>query len=249
VSDQEKQLKKRFEELAARAADRQYYTYTEFLTPADQSLLLQLRLPSPCTLLGGYSMAERRMACFGDNRLLGYEPTPPIVCLRIAPTAPKFAQKLTHRDFLGALMGLGMRREVMGDILLQDNEAYLFCMDTIASYLTDQLTQVSRTNVTVTQVDAPPAAAVELPPTVYVVITSERLDALVAAVYKLSRAESQRLFAAGKVFVGGRATEYVADAPKEGDIISVRGTGRFVYEGVSAETKKGRLRAAVRIFK
>lgn len=63
-----------------------------------------MHLAEPCVLDGGYSEAERRAAVFGGERA-------PICCLEIAPAAPKFAEELTHRDYLGSLMGLGLLPE------------------------------------------------------------------------------------------------------------------------------------------
>jgi RNA-binding protein YlmH len=248
MPDEERQLKKRLEELAARAEARACYTSSEFLTLAEQAALESLHSQVPYTLEGGYAGAERKLAWFGDETLCGYEAPPPIACLCIAPVAPKFAETLTHRDFLGALMGLGIRREVLGDLILHEGRAYLLCLDSIAAYVAEQLTEVRHTAVSVSPAECPPETAVQLPPLRQIVVASERLDAVVAAVYNLSRAESQRLLMGGRVFVGGREMENAAYAPRQGDIISVRGHSRFRYEGVERETRKGRLRADVRVY-
>lgn len=121
-------LMKRFEELACRADRQGVWTDTEFLTLAEQAVLLRMRLPVPVSLHGGYPDAERRLAAFGSEALFGFSYAPPIVCVRMAPAAERFADALTHRDFLGALMGLGVRREVMGDIRVEGSTGYLFCL-------------------------------------------------------------------------------------------------------------------------
>lgn len=81
-----------------------------------------------------------------------------------------------------------------------------------------------------------------------VVVSSERLDALVSAVYRVSRSESRLLCEGGRVFINGKETLEVSRMPDAGDVISVRGSGRFIYDGVCRETRKGRLRALVRIY-
>ncbi|MEG2620463.1 MAG: hypothetical protein RR981_07935, partial [Oscillospiraceae bacterium] len=96
--------------------------------------------------------------------------------------------------------------------------------------------------------EAPPPMVVEPPEITRSNIASERLDAIVAAVYKLSRGDSQKLFEQGKIFVNSRMTENTSAGLKPGDMISVRGMGRFSYEGIEAETRKGRLRVNVRIY-
>jgi len=248
MPDDIQRLRKRLEELASRACRRGVYSFSEFLTLAEQATLCGMRVEAPYTLEGGYTDAERKIAVFGSKELCGYRAEPPIRCLRIAPLAPKFAESLTHRDFLGALIGLGIRREVLGDIIVGGNCGYLFCLESIAEYVLSQLTQVRRTAVKAERSDSPPVSAAELPERSQIVVASERLDAVVAAVYKLSRSESQGLFGQDRVFVNGRAAGSLTYSPEVGDTISVRGFGRFVYEGVEGETRKGRLRAEVRIF-
>ena len=244
----EHMLKNRFEELAARASERGCYTYSEFLTPAEQDTLWRMRLSVPVEMKGGYFAAERKLACFGSLELCGYEETLPICCICIAPTSKKFADELTHRDFLGSLMGLGIRRALIGDIIIVDNRGYLLCLETIADYIAEQLMQVKHTTVTCTRVSGPPEIIEQLPEISQIIVASERIDAVVAAVYKLSRAECQRLFEQDKVFTNSRLQEKYTYTPLRNDVISVRGFGRFIYEGVERETHKGRLRANVRIF-
>jgi len=248
LNEAEKQTQRRIEELSARAAARGCWTNTEFLTTAEQDLACRAKLDAPCRLVGGYEGAERRVAQFGSEALCGYEAEAPIVCLLIAPLAPKFAEALCHRDFLGSLMGLGVRREVLGDILIQDTSAYLFCLESIADYIAEQLVQVRRTPVTVSRADGLPPFLITPPEKVGLVVGSERLDALTAAVWKLSRAEGKKLVEDGRVFVNSRLVENPAFELKSGDMVSVRGYGRFLYEGAAAETRKGRLHVEVRIY-
>ena len=247
---QEQQLRKRIEELAARSAKRSVYTYTEFLNLAEQDLLVRCVLPTdsaPYRLWGGFDGAERKIACFGDEDHCGYVEEPPIVCLCIAPLQPKFADTLTHRDFLGTLMALGIRREVLGDIVLSDNCGYLFCLENMASYLVEQVTKVKHTAVRCSLTE-PPELVCREPEITYINVASERLDAIVAAVYSLSRSESQVLFSKGIVFTDSRMVMNTSLEPAPGTMISVRGKGRFRYEGVARETRKGRLQVAVRVY-
>ncbi len=236
------QLKKRFSELASRAESWGCAVYSDFLTLAEQDVLTEMHLP--VELVGGCERAERRIAVFGESR----GAPPPTVWLCIEPIAQKFADTLTHRDFLGSTVGLGLHREVLGDIIICENCGYLYCLDSIAPFIEENLTQVKHTAVRVKQVDAPPDAGLALPDRTSFVVSSERLDGVVAAVFDLSRAESQRLFEHEQVFVNSRSAKKLTAEPKAGDIVSVRGHGRFIYEGIERETKKGRLRVAVRRF-
>ena len=238
-----RQLKKRFEELYDRAETRGYAVYSDFLTLAEQDVLLS-SVPN-AELIGGYIAAERKIACFGE----AYGTEPPCVWIKIAPRQQKFANKLTHRDFLGSLLGLGIKRELLGDIIIYENEGYLYCLESISGFITDSLTQVKRTSVECNAVDAPPETSTSLPDESVMTVASARLDALVSEVFNLSRSQSSELFAAELVFVNARVAKKPAAEPNEGDIISVRGKGRFIYTGAMGETKKGRLRIGVRIYK
>lgn len=245
--ENENLLQNRFTELSGRNFDRGIWAFSDFLSLAEQDILLRLRLPSPFELVGGYEGAERRIAAFGSEELCGYAEKAPIECVCISPVNDKFADSLTHRDFLGSLMALGIRREVLGDIAIKNNRGYLFCLDTIADYICRNLVCVRHTTVKC-EICEVPEIITEKPPVRELIIASERLDAIVAAVYKLSRSESQELIRDGKVFINGRLTESSSADIPDGAAISVRGCGRFLYEGVERETKKGRLRVSVRIY-
>lgn len=243
------QLRRRFDELSSRAFSRGIWVYSDFLSPAQQSELLCMRLPSPILLEGGYSGAERRMACFGSEEICGCEAFPPFVCIKIQPTSQKFADALTHRDFLGSVMALGVKREMLGDIIVHGNCGYLFCCESVSGYITDSLEQVRHTTVKCTQVEAPPVDSVELPECEEIVISSERSDAVTAEVYSLSRSESKLLAEQGRISINSVVTENPSRILKEHDTVSVRGMGRFIYEGIIRQTKKGKYRANVRIYK
>jgi len=238
-----RQLKKRFEELYDRAETRGYAVYSDFLTLAEQDVLLST--VTSVELIGGYTAAERKIACFGES----YGAEPPCVWLKIEPRQQKFADKLTHRDFLGSLLGLGIKRELLGDIIIYENCGYLYCLESISGFIAYNLTSVKRTSVECKAVDAPPETSTGLPDESVMTVASARLDALVAEVFNLSRSQSAELFAAELVFVNARVARKPAAEPNEGDIISVRGKGRFIYGGALGETKKGRLRVSVRVYK
>ena len=243
-------LMKRFTELAHRAFSRDTELYSDFLNRAEQEVLQQTafdRNSAAFTLMGGYAAAERKVACFGVPAP-EYPPAgSPISCICIAPVSQKFADQLSHRDFLGSVLALGLKREVIGDIILHDNCGSLFCLVSVADYIIAELKQVKHTTVRCTMADAPDFVN-QIPDPSQLVIASERLDAIVAAVYRLSRSESQQLFAKGIVSVNSRVTENTSAALTAGSIVSVQGFGRFLYEGIEKETRKGRLRVNVRIF-
>ena len=241
-------LFRRFTELADRAAVSGKVVCSDFLNLHEQSLLSALPRSAVFTLFGGFDGAERQIACFGAIDTTQARAAACLSLLEAAPVNPKFADELTHRDFLGGVMHLGLRREMLGDILVHENRAYIFCKPQAAQVLENELTRVRRTSVRVTKAAALPDGAVLTLEPRETVIASERLDALVAAVFHLSRADAQKLIAAERVFVDSAAVLRPDFQPAPGQRISVRGGGRFRYDGVLRETKKGRLRAQVQLY-
>lgn len=144
------QLKNRIRELADKSYNQNQYTFTGFLGLAEQDALWQVEREvkfAGITLYGGREEAERKILRFGSEAELGYEQPFPICCIRIRPLSAKFADKLSHRDYLGALMNLGIERSTIGDILPGEGEAFLFCQDTIAEFICDNLEQIRHTHV------------------------------------------------------------------------------------------------------
>ena len=227
-------------DLSAKADRSGRFTFTDFLNLDEQNTLQSARrelIRYEC--FGGVAGCERVMARFGSPEELGYETPFPIACIRISPLQQKFADELTHRDILGAVMNLGVERGCLGDIVLRDNVAYLFALERIAPYLCDNLTRVRHTTVSCGITDAPPEGELFRTESVSLNVSSLRADCVVAALYRLSRGNAEKLFDAQKVFLNGRLCAGSAQL-KEGEIVSVRGLGRFVFDGVTGSTKKGR---------
>ena len=239
-------LEKRFLELADRAEQRFYVTFSDFLNMEEESLLSSLHFNIDYRLFGGYDGAERCVAAFGYDC---EEAQFPITIIKAEPVSPKFADKLSHRDFLGSLMGLGIKREVLGDIVIADNIGYIFCLNSIAEYIVQELSKVRHTIVKCSVAEALPESEVKKPEEEQMVVASERLDVIVSAVYNFSRSAVKELFIARKIYVNSRLCENFSYTPKENDIISVRGKGRFVYNGVLGTTKKSRNIISVGVYK
>ena len=223
------------------------WQYSGFLSPAEQDDLLMSREAAGFSfqLLGGYTQAERKILAAGNEEEMG-PPEPPICVVAVVPKSEKFAEELSHRDYLGAILGLGIERNLVGDILVREKRAWFFCLESAAEMLTTSLTQVRRTAV---QAKITTGEAPELQPQyaeLRLNVASERLDAVAAAFAGLSRGQAERLFASEKVYVNGRMIQERSTRLKEGDVISVRGYGKAVYDGVAYETKKKRMMVRLR---
>ncbi|MFR5876527.1 MAG: YlmH/Sll1252 family protein [Eubacterium sp.] len=244
--DNEELLKKRLYELSHRAYERGYKTFSEFLNLNEISTLKSLKLESNNLLFGGYLNAERCVSGFGDNL---NECDFPIVCIKIEPLNQKFADRLTHRDFLGSLMNLGINRNNLGDIIISDNIGYLFCLNSMSDYIIKNLCRIRHTTVTCSIIDYIPDFITKEPEGEEIIISSQRADVIVSAVFKMSRNQVTQLFNQEKVFINSKVAYKESLMLNEDDIISVRGYGKFIFSKALRETKKGRTVAEVKIYR
>ncbi len=246
------QLKNRFRDLANKAFQQNIFTFTGFLGLSEQDAFWNVEKDihhAGYTLFGGSEDADRKVVRFGNAEELGYEIPFPIVCIHIRPLVAKFADKLSHRDFLGALMNLGIDRSTIGDIKVGESEAYLFCLESIAEYICDNLDKIKHTNVKCSITDNYEEIPQEEPAIESIHVASCRIDACIAKVYNKSRGDVIELFRTGKVFVNGRLCENNARTLKENEVINVRGFGKFIYVGNPRETRKGKLSVEVAVYR
>lgn len=239
-----KEMKQRFMDLANACYQRGHYTFTHFLSPGEIDEFYQIQNEISFvghTLYGGSPSSERQMVRFGDEEMFGYDEAFPICCVHCRPLAPKFAENLGHRDVLGALMNLGIEREVIGDIFIRDKVCYFFCLAEMTAYICENLTKIRHTNVTCRETEELPEDFKPVLRQEEYIIASERCDALISKVYNLSRGKCIPLFQEKKVFVNSRQFENNSGVLKAGDVVSFRGFGKFIYGGVLRETKKGRI--------
>ena len=246
------QLKNRFKDLANKSFQQGIYTFTAFLGLSEQDIFWQeesaLRYAG-FTLYGGCENADRVVIRFGKSEELGYEVPFPIVCIHIRPLQQKFADDLSHRDFLGALMNLGIERSTIGDIKVGEKQAYLFCLDSIAEFICENLEKIKHTNVKCTVTEDYESIPEEEPEVVNVQVQSLRADALLSKTYNMSREKSLELFRSGKVYVNGRLCENNSRMIKVGETVNARGFGKFTLLGEPRETRKGKLAAQVAVYR
>lgn len=251
-SDKEvQQWKNRLRELAQRAYQQNIFTFSGFLGLSEQNIFWQLEQELtfiPYELWGGYSSSDRKIVRFGSGQELGYEEPYPISCIHIKPVMVKFSDDFSHRDFLGALMNLGIDRTTLGDIQVGAREGYLFCQNSIAPFVCENLEQVKHTRVICEITKELSEVKQEKPAVVELVLPSERLDVCIAKVYHKSRNEVIHFVQAGKVYVDGRLCENHSRVLKKQETVNVRGFGKFVYSGVLHETKKGKLSVQILLY-
>lgn len=242
-------FKGRIRELASAAAYGGRFCFTDFLNAAELSYVKSIQSSLPCdvSFSGGYETAERVIARFGSAKELGYEEEFPIVVIHISPLNPRFSDKLTHRDFLGAAVNLGIDRRLTGDILTDGTQAWLFAEAHIAPFIEENLTRVKHTAVSAKKTAKIPDGIISAPEEICVICPSLRLDAVISKVFNISRKEADNLFAAEKIFVNSVVQTKPSHVLKEGDTVSARGLGRFKYIESAGDTRKGNIK--IRIMK
>ncbi len=237
-------LKGRLQDLAKRAYSQNIYTYSNFLSPAELALFEEIRSEVSyihAETFGGNPLCERQILGFGSEEEFGYPGEFPIAVIKITPLLAKFSDDLNHRDFLGALLHLGIERDTLGDILIKDNTAYVFCLERIADYLCEELTKVKHTNVkcekTVLDIPAltPTLTDVEFP------VASLRLDIIIASLLNCSRKTTLSFFEEKRVSLNGHITGRNSITLKDGDVFSVRGYGKFIFDHAGGNTRKGKI--------
>ena len=246
-------------DLKQRAADRGMLTHTAFLDLNQRTVLSrierELNADVATFYCGGYPDAERTVAAFVP-RFYGIEDIGayfmenpvdnPLCLLRLEKDA---FSALSHRDYLGALMGLSVKREMLGDILLDETGAFLVCLQSIRQYLLDNLFSAGRATLTVQ--DASFDALGERQQNVkdfFVSVPSMRLDCVAAAAFRLSRTKAEQAIKSGLVFVNAVQTDKTDKKLDVGDVLVLRGKGKCKLLEQTGESKKGRLHLTVRQF-
>ena len=212
-------------------------TFSEFLTPPQAQLAFAAAREAGVTaeLSGGYEDAERQMVRFLATD--GWEEPYPISALQLTwphQSAP------THRDLLGSVMGLGIRRGMVGDIVVEEEQAHLFAETAMCQHIASVLTSAGRVHLQVTQLDELP---VPVPPEgreVRDTVSSPRLDAVISGGFSISRAKAAALINAGHVKLRHVPCIRTDAHVNAGDVISVRGLGRLKLCEIGQPTRKGR---------
>jgi len=237
------ELLKRADDLANRCERSAVMTATAFLTPAEQAVLsawAKCRADCRMILHGGHPDCERKAAFFlpfymEDDE---FDPAEQFCAIR----AKAGFGEPGHRDYMGAILGLGIRRDFLGDIWVSGDTATLFCLPSIEQHLLLSLEKVGRygvktTPLTLDQVEAPERKVKVNTFTVQ----SMRLDAVAAGLFRLSRTQTAELIRAGMVSLNHLPC-LRTDAPiREGDILSIRGHGKGSVAEVGGQSRKGRL--------
>ena len=188
---------------------------------------------------GGYAGAERQRAMLRHTDFAGTPDGFGIACVE-AVWNGQFA-RLTHRDVLGALMGLGIERELIGDILPASDAAKILCDVKIAEFIISNLTMIGAVGVQTALGNLEDIAPrEERTKEIRATVSSLRLDSIAAAGFGISRSRAADDIAADKVKLNWQSAGSASKTVKQGDVLSMRGRGRVEVTEVRGQTKKGR---------
>ena len=229
------------EDAARQVSRRGINKFTRFLDPAQAGQAEQIARNHRVafSVWGGFEQAERVIGCFHP---VGKEVDPfeyPIVCLH--SSVPIRFGSLTHRDLLGAFMALGLTRSCIGDMIISGSDVYLFAFSQVADFIASSMTSAGKMHLDFRVMDDVPAMPDPDGTEFRSVVSSLRLDAVLAAAYHLSRSEAAEYIRAGLVKVEHLPCERVDFMVKEGSLLSLRGHGRVKLREVGGMTRKQRI--------
>ncbi len=220
---------------------------TGFLNPRELEMAKYLFGDAPGLVqFGGYEDSQRKMFCYlpeyMDEEWL-YTEDSPLVCLRASFYE---GDEPNHRDFLGALMGIGISRESVGDICVGKGSCDFFVTAEIAPYLLQNFNSAGRvrlrlTQVPITQANIPEQEIREIKDT----LASLRLDSVISTGFRIGRSLAVSYISAGKAAIDGLPCEKADKQVSEGSCVSVRGLGKIKLYSVNGQTKKGRISVVI----
>ncbi len=229
----------RIEDLIRREAGGESMAFSGFLTPEDcmEAEAVCRRYGAPYCLYGGHDSCERKILAISSYDCETLRLCFPIVLLQVSCPEP---DALSNRDVLGALMALGIRRDVLGDIIVRDGEVLFFASEHIKEFLIQNVTSIGRQTVKLSE--APPTYEIPAPHFDYLRITvaSLRADAVVGGLAKTSREQANQLIDGKSVYLNHVLLEKKTKEVHPGDCVIIRGLGKWIIDDCGQQTRKGR---------
>ena len=232
------ELLKKINDLNNRCINKNIITFTNFLTPTEkQQIIINLK-DTKVIFFGGKENSERVRAFFLPEYINEVDFSQYIIVLK----AEFSFKNLSHRDFLGSLLSLGIDRKCIGDILVFEKEAYFFVTKDISKFVITNLTKVGNIGVKISQVgfdDVP-----DLKPKfkeINFTVSSLRLDSIVAGAIKESREKTSSYIKNGLVLLNYIECVDVSKEVKENDIFSVKGYGKFILSEIGGKSRREKI--------
>jgi len=233
-----------------KARQKNIPVWTRFMTAAQQIIAERFVSFSggEYYLSGGWENAERKVMGFLPDWMEAPEEDDIPVSVIKGEFAAEYAN-ISHRDVLGALMGLGIERDTVGDINVSEGKFYFAATEEIVPYIMQNFTSVGRAAVSVAVIAAEDADIKEMPSKIIsATVSTLRLDSIVSAGFKLSREKSVQLIKSGKVTLNHEECLKPDKQVGEKAAITVRGSGKISLDEIGGETKKGRISVKIKRF-
>lgn len=231
---------------ARQAADSGQSAHSRFLDLTLQKKLesaLSREMGEDLTFNGGYEGAQRQIAYFNA-------PQPHMLPVALHITWNARFSDIGHRDIMGAILGLGIQRDCIGDIAMgQQGECYAFVTADMADFLQSNLNQAGRATLQVTRASALPKDFADDGKQIRATLASPRLDAVIGAGMHLARGKAAALIEQGRVSLNGQLLMKTSAPVQNGDVISIRGMGRVVLMDTDDTlTRKGRIGVTLKVY-
>ena len=251
MSKEEVLLEKRLIELSAISYKKDIVVFSDFLNLNELNILHSIpkkELDSIYITFGGYDEAERQMAAFYHDALCFVKEDFPLSIVNVKPIDNRFIRPLNHRDYLGAILNLGIGRSKVGDIIVLNNATWIFVATSLADYICDNFTKVGSTLVSAKVISLCNFKYIPRYSEVKGTVASLRMDCILSLALNISRSQTTGLIKGSKVFVNGRVITSNSFSIQDDDVVSVRGIGKFQYKGAVGKTRKDRLLVVINRF-
>ena len=243
----------RIEDKISQCRDGYYVTSTGFLDTHEQALAIAAARHAAGVrtfMYGGYDEAERRMlVCVPRDLPINDEEAEEGLLRVLRVKLPAISRELSHRDYLGSLLGLGIERKLTGDILVRPDGADIFIVPGIEEFLLKELHRIGSVEVKTEAVTAGeliiPKARVEF---IKDSVSSIRLDSIVSSAFRISRGKAAEAVRKGLVSVDHAECVKPDAAVREGSSIVLKGKGKAVLEETGGESRKGRIRIVIKRY-
>lgn len=253
MEKEEELLIKRCLDLANKADKSNRPVSGDFLNLNEQNIVETIRNQlsfADVYFWGGYNMAERKAICFCPKNMELKTEWFNIECIRIKPLNQKFADKLTHRDFLGAIINTGIERNKIGDIVVNRDESYFYCSANLADFLCNELTRVKHTSVMLeldknTDVDGLVSENFKI---IFGSISSLRADSVTALAIRGSRTLSEEVISSKRLYVNAKLITKKDTILRLGDVLSIRGYGKYIIDEIGKPNSKNRMKVSLKAY-
>lgn len=256
MNDEDKLLYARLEDKVFEAGREYAVVFFGFLTPAERGAADDFLRGKDAAFLfsGGYEDAERTMVFIKpDNDYVTYEGAEEQAMSAVRFTSFAEGKTLSHRDYLGSLMGAGLKREAVGDILPYTDGKKQFCdvvlAKGVAGDVVRNVDRIGRTGVHTSEI---PLSALHVPEKIFKeiadTVASLRMDAVMSSGFNLSRGETKEAIEKGLALKNDRLVMSPDSPVAEGDVLSLRGHGKMILSEIGGESKKQRIRIKIKKY-